>query len=69
MKDERKAGMDEIKEKLANVKTMPELDALRIETIKAMNAGGSSEIFYKIQKHFIKAKNRLKRIPVAQRNW
>ncbi len=59
-------------EKLAVVKTMPELDALRMETVAAMQAAGelSGEAgFKKVQAAFIKAKNRLRRIPLVERTW
>jgi len=61
--------MREIIQKLKKVKTIPELDELRLETVKCMRLGGSKEIFYLIQKEFIKAKNRLRRIPLKNRNW
>jgi hypothetical protein len=54
-----------IYKKLREVKTMPELDALRPEVLSVMNGGD----FNKAQKAFIKAKNRLKRIPLKYRNW
>ena len=54
---------------LRNVKTMPEVDALRKEVAKAAIAGGDAETFKRIQKEFIKAKNRLRRIPLAERSW
>lgn len=60
--------MIEIIEKLQNVKTMPELDELRSETTKCMMEAGENG-FRVIQKEFIKAKNRLLRIPLSQRNW
>ena len=59
----------EILEKLLNVKTMPELDDLRIETVKAMESDGTLETFEKAQNAFRKAKNRLRRIPLAKRTW
>ena len=58
----------EIVQKIREVKTMPELDALRLETVKAMKELGQ-EGFRSIQKEFIKAKNRLRRIPLKDRNW
>ncbi len=61
--------MKEIIQKLKQIKTIPELDALRVETVKAMMRGGNKEIFYSIQKEFIKAKNRLLRIPLKDRTW
>lgn len=56
-------------EKLANVQTMPELDSMRMEVLKAMKADGTQETFKKIQQHFIRAKNRLQRIPLSERTW
>lgn len=54
--------------KLKNVKTMPELDALRGEVVAQMESGGEAE-FKEAQKAFIKAINRLKRIPLKDRTW
>lgn len=62
-------GNSELIEKLRNVKTMPELDALRLETVKAMQEDGTQETFERIQKEFRKAKNRLRRIPLKDRTW
>lgn len=59
----------EIIQKIQNVKTLPELNALRLETVTAMKEGGDQGKFYHIQKEFIKAKNRLKRIPLKDRTW
>ena len=47
---------------------MPELDELRLETIKAMEKNGFAE-FKEIQREFVKAKNRLIRIPLRERTW
>ena len=58
----------EIIEKLANVKTMPELDALREEVVEKM-IGHGEETFHKVQDAFRKAKNRLNRIPLKERTW
>jgi len=58
----------ELIKKLSAVKTMPELDALREETVKAM-MGGTEKTFVSIQAAFRKAKNRLERIPLRDRNW
>jgi len=58
----------EIMAKLRNTKTMPELDGLRLEITKIMMAEGK-EAFYRVQKEFIKTKNRLKRIPLMERTW
>lgn len=59
----------EVLEKLSKVETMPELDALRVETVKAMSSDGTAETFERVQKAFIKAKNRLRRIPLSKRTW
>jgi hypothetical protein len=56
-------------EKLKTVKTMPELDALRTETAEAMMLDGTSETFKKVQTALIKAKNRLRRVPLKDRTW
>jgi hypothetical protein len=55
--------------RLKQVKTTPELDALRRETFEAMESDGSDETFERVQGEFIKAKNRLRRIPLSQRDW
>ena len=54
--------------KIKAAKTMPELDALRQETADAMMSGGE-ETFKLVQNAFRKAKNKLRRIPLSQRNW
>ena len=54
--------------KIRNVKTMPELDALRTETAKAMMTGGKA-VFDRVQGEFRKAKNKLRRVPLSQRTW
>jgi len=55
-------------EKIRVVKTMPELDALRIECFQEMQKVG--QFGYKeIQEEFIKAKNRLLRVPRKERTW
>jgi len=45
--------------KLRATKTRPELEALRKATFEAMSSGGK-EVFDKVQKEFIKAKNRVR---------
>jgi len=55
-------------QKLRAVKTMPDLDLLRTETVQAMESGGQAE-FDRVQGEFRKAKNRLKRIPLKDRTW
>jgi len=50
-------------DKIKNCKTMPELDALRLEIVKDM------EHFEANQKAFIKKLNQLKRVPLKERNW
>ncbi len=59
----------ELLNELKSVQTMPELDALRTDTVEAMEADGSGETFERVQGEFIKAKNRLQRVPLSQRNW
>ena len=54
--------------KINQVKTMPELDALRGETVEAMQSGGK-EAFELVQNAFRKKKNKLNRIPLSQRDW
>jgi len=45
-------------QKIRSRQTMPELDAMRQETITAMMAGGR-ETFHLVQREFQKAKDRL----------
>lgn len=59
----------ELLTKLKDVQTMPDLDALRPDTVKAMQADGTKETFDRVQGAFRKAKNRLRRIPLSQRTW
>ena len=59
----------DILSKLKSVQTMPELDELRQETVKAMEADGTNTTFVRVQKAFISAKNRLQRIPWTERTW
>ena len=60
---------EELLTKLDATKTMPELDALRMDTAQAMN-NATAEEFDRVQGAFRKAKNRLQRIPWSQRkNW
>jgi hypothetical protein len=59
----------ELLNKLRSAQTMPELDALRLATAQAMQADGTAETFERVQKAFRQAKNRLRRIPLSQRNW
>ena len=62
----------ELLDALRNVKTMPELDDLRLETIKKMMEAGKrsgEHAFKNIQTEFIRAKNRLQRIPLRDRTW
>lgn len=64
--------MSDIFERLSAVKTMPELDALRKDVVAEMDAAAKArgpEGFYEVQNAFIKAKNRLKRIPLRERTW
>lgn len=48
----------EMVEKLRAVKTMPELDGLRMEVVAAATKNENKD-FYAIQKEFVAAKNRL----------
>jgi len=50
-------------EKIKKTKTMPELDSLRLEIVK------DKDNFIENQKAFIAQKNKLKRIPLADRAW
>ena len=49
-----------ILEKIKNLKTMKELDAIRLEVTKEMFAN-ENENFHEIQKAFIKKKNKIRR--------
>lgn len=53
---------------LRNVKTMPELDAMRVRVVDAMKNAGPGG-WSKVQKAFLSAKNRLRRIPISERSW
>lgn len=57
----------DIERRLKAVATMPELDAMRIEVVGAMKA--SPEAFERIQRAFIAAGDRLRRIPLKDRSW
>lgn len=59
---------EEMINKIRGVKTMPNLDALRLETVTCMKEVGQDG-FREIQKEFVKVKNRLLRTPLSQRNW
>ena len=64
--------MAAIFDKLKAVKTMPELDAMRVEVVAAMTEAGKErgqDGFKEVQNAFIKAKNRLTRIPLRDRTW
>ena len=67
-RSESDISIDEILTLLRNVKTMPDLDSLRISTVNAMTSGDENT-FNKVQTAFRKAKNRLKRIPLKDRAW
>lgn len=56
-------------DRLKATKTMPELDALRMDCVRTGEASGSVDMARQIQQAFIKAKNRLERIPLSQRGW
>jgi len=55
--------MNELISKIKQCKTMPELDELRLPIVKDMDN------FLENQQAFIKQKNKLKRIPLRDRNW
>ena len=59
----------EIITRIKAVQTMPELDALRVETAEAMMQDGTKETFETIQNAFRKANNRLRRVPLRDRTW
>ena len=50
-------------EKIKNCKTIPELDALRLDVVK------DKQNFIINQKAFRKMKNKLLRIPLKERTW
>ena len=57
-----------IEEKISACKTMPELDALRVELTTEMLARGKDG-YRPLQETFIKKKNQLLRIPLKERTW
>lgn len=59
--------MEQLISKIKKCKTMPELDALRMECVTTGKRG--TETFQTIQKAFIKKKNQLKSLPLSERNW
>jgi hypothetical protein len=62
----------ELFDKLRDVKTMPELDALRLDVVTVMTEAGKrggENAFKNVQNEFIRAKNRLQRIPLRDRTW
>ncbi len=59
--------MNDIIKKINECKTMPELDSLRLEVVSEMKKG--KDHFNKVQTAFRKKKNKLKRIPLADRDW
>ncbi len=61
-------GDMEIEEKIKSCKSIPELDALRLDVVKSMQDDGGSR-FYDLQSIFIKQKNKLLRIPLSKRTW
>lgn len=69
MRQMRKEMMDEslkpegntIFDKLKNAKTIPELNSLRMESLKEMQSKNDEIYFLEVQNAFIKAKNRIKR--------
>jgi hypothetical protein len=63
-----KMTVTELKAALVACKTMPELDALRLETVGAMRIAGKDG-YKAIQDIFRKQKNRLLRIPLKDRSW
>lgn len=61
--------MSDLIGRLRNVKTMPELDAMRVEVVREIRRIGTDEAFEKIRGEFMKAGNRLRRIPLKDRSW
>jgi hypothetical protein len=59
---ERMIEMD-LKVKIQQCKTMPELDELRLEIVR------DEDNFLENQAAFIKQQNKLRRIPLSERNW
>ena len=54
-------------EKIIKCETMPQLDAMRMELVVA--GKGNPDMARTLQAAFIRQKNRLKRIPLKDRNW
>lgn len=59
--------MEELLNKIKACSTMPELDSMRLELVKAGKE--QPENFLTLQETFIKKKNQLNRIPLSQRSW
>lgn len=59
--------MNKLLEKIANCKTMPELDSMRMDLVIAGKQ--DPETFKTLQSAFIKKKNQLNRIPLRDRTW
>lgn len=59
--------MEELLKKIKDCNTMPELDSMRLELVKAGKMFPDS--FQTMQAAFIKKKNQLNRIPLSQRSW
>ena len=68
MKRERSDEQTSLRDRLSSVNSMPELDVMRAEVVVAMQDAGE-ERFKEVQGWFIKAKNRLRRIPLKDRTW
>lgn len=60
--------MDQLIEKISKCQNMLELDNLRLDCVKLGKQEGPIA-FSKIQDAFKKQKNKLKRIPLSEREW
>lgn len=64
--------MDTLFARLKAIRTKPELDAIRLETVEAMKDAAQSRgpgAAAVVQLAFIKASNRVRRVPVKDRTW
>lgn len=59
--------MEQFLKRIKACSTMPELDAMRLELVKAGKE--QPDNFRTLQEAFIKKKNQLNRIPLSQRSW
>lgn len=59
--------MQQLIAKIKNCESIPQLDTMRLELVKAGKENPDS--FGRLQSEFIKKKNQLERIPLRDRTW